>query len=137
MPMASCVHNGNNETNIGKSQSISVSFSENNGNEVEIRNSGRLIDIWVSRDVNIPRPNVTYVNSSEHINNNTESDLFPIGITTSILNSSIHVELLPVNVSVGYLFLLKFNMRPKINETFQSYHHWKLFCPSGKFYICF
>jgi hypothetical protein len=60
MPMASCVHNGNNETNIGISQSIAISFSDNNGNEIEIKDSTNLIDIWIPRDLSIPRPHITY-----------------------------------------------------------------------------
>ena len=130
--MAPCVHNGNNETNIGTSQSISISFSDNNGNEIEIKNSPRLIDLWIPRDTNTPKPSIVYVNVSEHGNNRTD-ELFPIGITTNTLNSSIHVEFLPLNLSVGYLVLLKFNMTPKINATIQSYDQWQLFCPSGKF----
>ena len=51
-PMASCVHNGNNETKIGLSQSIGITFSDNNGNEIEIKESSKLIDIWMNSELN-------------------------------------------------------------------------------------
>jgi hypothetical protein len=134
-PMASCVHNGNNETKIGFSQSIGISFRENNGNEIEIKNSSQLIDIWIPRDLNLPKVNLNYVNITKQLNdktnNDTEIQLFPIGLNTTTLNSSIHLILSPLNNSIGYLVLLKLNMTPKINSTFQDYDHWRIFCPSG------
>ena len=52
--MASCVHNRNIETKIGLSQSIGITFSDNNGNEIEIKESSKLIDIWIPRDLSLP-----------------------------------------------------------------------------------
>jgi hypothetical protein len=49
--MASCMHNGNNETKIGLSHSAAISFSDINGNEIQITNSSQVIDIWIPRDI--------------------------------------------------------------------------------------
>jgi hypothetical protein len=48
--MASCLHNGDNESFIGLSQSFSISFSDYSGNEIEVPSSSQSIDIWISRD---------------------------------------------------------------------------------------
>jgi hypothetical protein len=128
--MASCGHNGDNETKIGMSQTISISFSEASGKQVPIYNSSQLIDIWIPRDLNAPTPVPQYVNISIPVNNRLAGQLFPLGFNVSASNSSIHLEFAPENTSVGYLILLKFNMTPRINLTFSDYDSWKMFCPT-------
>jgi hypothetical protein len=135
MPMATCVHNGNNETNIGLSQSITISFSNNYENEIEIKDSSQLIDIWIPREMNLLDVHPNIVNLTRIANNKNISEkqeLFTIGLKLETQNSSIHIEISPFDSSVGYLVLLKFNMTPRINSSFgQDYDNWKLFCPSG------
>jgi hypothetical protein len=135
MPMATCVHNGNNETNIGLSQSIAISFSNNHENEIEIKDSAQLIDIWIPREMNFLDVHPNFVNLTGIANNKNISEkqeLFTIGLKLETQNSSIHIEISPFDSSVGYLVLLKFNMTPRINSSFgQDYDNWKLFCPSG------
>jgi hypothetical protein len=136
--MATCVHNGNNETNIGLSQSIAITFSNNYENEIEIKDSAQLIDIWIPKEVNLPDFNPIFVNLTglENYKNNSEKqELFPIGLKLETHNSSIHIEISPFDASVGYLVLLKFNMTPRISSFGQDYDNWNLFCPSGKFFI--
>ena len=133
--MATCVHNGNNETNIGLSQSIAISFSNNHENEIEIKDSAQLIDIWIPREMNLLDVHPNIVNLTRIANNKNISEkqeLFTIGLKLETQNSSIHIEISPFDSSVGYLVLLKFNMTPRINSSFgQDYDNWKLFCPSG------
>jgi hypothetical protein len=135
MPMATCVHNGNNETNIGLSQSIAISFSNNYENEIEIKDSAQLIDIWIPREMNLLDVHPNIVNLTRIANNKNISEkqeLFTIGLKLETQNSSIHIEISPFDSSVGYLVFLKFNMTPRINSKFgQDYDNWKLFCPSG------
>jgi hypothetical protein len=130
MPMASCGHNGDNETKIGMSQTVSISFLDSLGNEIPIQNSNELIDIWIPRDLNTPTPVPQYVNISIPVNNRLAGQLFPLGFNVSASNSSIHLEFAPENTSVGYLILLKFNMTPRINLTFSDYDSWRMFCPT-------
>ena len=110
-------------------------FSDNNGDEIEIAESSKLIEIWIPRDLNLPALNPHYVNISkiENNNNDSESKLFLIGLNVTALNSSIHVEISPLNSSIGYLVLLKFNMTPRINSTFKDYDYWNMFCPFGSY----
>jgi hypothetical protein len=135
MPMATCVHNGNNETNIGLSQSIAISFSNNHENEIEIKDSAQLIDIWIPREMNFLDVHPNFVNLTGIANNKNISEkqeLFTIGLKLETQNSSIHIEISPFDSSVGYLVFLKFSMTPRINSKFgQDYDNWKLFCPSG------
>ena len=64
-------------------------------------------------------------------NNGSDTQLFPIGLKKASFNSSVHFVLSPLNNSIGYLVLLKFNMTPEIDSTYQDYDYWKIFCPSG------
>jgi hypothetical protein len=137
MPMASCVHNGDNETKIALSQSMATTFRDNQGIEIEIKDSSQLIEFWIPRDVNLPDITPYYVNITEqliHNNSFEKQHLFPIGFSKTGLNSSIHLEISPLNSSIGYLVLLKLNMTPRINSTFQDYTFWKMFCPSGNIF---
>jgi hypothetical protein len=133
MPMASCVHNGDNETKIGLSQSLSISVSDSQGNEIEIKDSSQLIDIWIPRDLNYLKGEAQFISVSvaNLLYNQTEQQFLPVGLNKSMVNSSIHLELSPVIISIGYLVLLKLNMTPRINSTFQDYNYWRMFCPSG------
>ena len=133
--MAPTGFNGDNETSIGLSHTVSISFSETDGNEIPISNSSQLIDVWIPRDPNSPRLSPIYVNTS--FNNRPGSQLFPIAFNVTSSNASIHLEFAPLNSSVGYVILLKFNMTPKLNSTYQDYDSWRLFCPQGKLSIQF
>ena len=50
--MASCGHNGNNETRIGMSPSISLSFYDEKLNELVIDQTSMPIEILIKRDKN-------------------------------------------------------------------------------------
>ena len=128
--MAPCGYNGDNETNIGLSQTVAISFHDSNGNEIPVTNSTHLIDIWIPRDPNTPKPIPQYVNITE--NNRKGSQLFPLGFNLTASNASIHLEFSPLNTSVGYIVLLKFNMTPRLNSTYSDYDSWRLFCPTGE-----
>ena len=136
--MAPCGHNGDNETKIGMSQTISISFLDSQGNEVPITNSTELIDIWIPRDLNTPLPVPQYVNVTIPVNNRPAGQFFPLGLNVSASNSSIHLEFAPELTTVGYLVLLKFNMTPRMNSTFSDYDSWRMFCPTTGLmkYVC-
>jgi hypothetical protein len=131
--MASCLHNGDNESFIGLSQSFSISFSDYSGNEIEVPSSSQSIDIWISRDSSfLLSSKIKLMNSTNLKNNGTKSQLYPIVFTKAAMNSSLNIEFSPLNYSVGYLVLMKFNSTPKINGTLLDFDSWRMFCPSGK-----
>jgi hypothetical protein len=48
------------------------------------------------------------------------------------LDISVHFEILPLNTSVAYLFIYKFDSTPLLNISIRQIDGWSLFCPSSK-----
>ena len=62
--MAVSGHNGNNESLIGISSSIGLSFYDENSNEIEITQSKSAIDIRIQKDPNTVNYPFYYVNAT-------------------------------------------------------------------------
>ena len=60
--MAVSGHNGNNETKIGMSASIGLSFYDTNMKDIEIINTHSPIELTIKRDENMPDYDFQYVN---------------------------------------------------------------------------
>ena len=129
MPMAVSGHNGNNETFVGMSNSVSLTFFDEKNNQIEIINRNYPIDVQIQREINLPSYPYQYVNISEILLKNG-SFLMPNGFYLSSNNGSIHVELKPLNKSIGYLIVLKLGFSPVINSTYADYDSIKMMCPS-------
>ena len=128
--MAVSGHNGNNETLIGMSSSLGLSFYDyDSNNEIPITQSSSPIDIILPRDKSVSKYSFQYVNATNlefldgsfYLQNN-------MNITTQ--NASIHIELRPVNESISYLIALKLGHLPIINTTYADYTTFKFMCPS-------
>ena len=127
MPMAVSGHNGNNESLIGRSNEIGLCFYDENANEIKITKTNTPIDMQIPRDTNI---------LSYYVVNATKIKFLPpqffitnvFSITAN--NVSIHIELKPMNLSVGYLFILKLGNVPIINATYADFTSSRIFCPS-------
>ena len=117
------------QSNTNLSRSISLSMLDQNGNEIFFTtNSMRLI---IPRDPNLLLPsmnlqNVTSINSTNH---NLIFNLHYINITT-VLPISVHIEIHPLNTSLSYLFIYKFDETPLLNSSMNSIDGWTLFCSS-------
>ena len=102
---------------------------DQNGNEISFQTNGlRLI---VPRDPNVVVPsmtlqNVTSINSTSH---QLIFYLHYLNITT-LLPISLHLEIHPLNTSLAYLLIYKFDQSPQLNSSSQSIDGWTLFCPS-------
>lgn len=127
-PMAACGHNGNNETKIGSSSTISLSLLDAFGNEIPIKNSKQKIDVYVPRDPNAQKPTLNFVNVTENFKPGRQ--FLPTGFNITAKNSSVTIEIMPTNFSLGYLLIFKIGNIPRLNSTFQDLDNWKLFCPS-------
>jgi hypothetical protein len=125
--MGICGHNGNNETQIGVSNSIGLSIYDSKNKEIPITNS--LIELVIQRDSNLPDISYRYVNTSQFL---LSSGFLQNAFNITSTNASIHIELKPMNERIGYLVALKFGSSPIINETYSSYDSFKLICPSNK-----
>ena len=131
--MAVSGHNGNNETLIGMSSSLGLSFYDyESNNEIEMSQSLTPIDILLPRDESVSKNSFQYVNATNldfldgsfYLQNN-------MNITTQ--NASIHIELRPLNESISYLIVLKLGHLPIINTTYADFTSFKFMCPSNYF----
>ena len=124
--MAISGHNGNNETLIGVSNSIGLSFYDLNNNEIPIKDSS--IEIIIERDSNLPEIPYQYVNATQF---ELKSQFLPNAFNITSANASIHIELMPLDVNIGYILVLKKGSPPLINKTYASYDAYKIICPSN------
>jgi len=109
-----------NSANTNVSRSISFSLFDSNGNEISLDYP---IEIFIPRDPNriLPPMILQNVTSRQQLFN-----FHYVNITT-ILSISIHIEIEPLNSSVGYLLIYKFDKIPQLNEI----DGWTIFCPEN------
>jgi hypothetical protein len=127
--------NSTSQPNTNVSRSISLSILDQYGNEVLIQtNLSHPIEIMIPRDPNVTIPemilqNVTSMNSTPH------NQLFYLQYLniTSVLSISVHFEMRPLNTSLAYLFIYKFDQTPLLNSSVNLIDGWTLFCPISKF----
>ncbi|CAF1473458.1 unnamed protein product [Adineta ricciae] len=133
-PLASADQSPSNSyTNL--STTISFSILDRNGNELSFptlsNNPYRLI---IPRDVNLILPSMTLQNATS-MNGTPHHLLFNLHyVDLSQLNGisvSIHMEMKPLNLSLGYLLVYKFDSSPVLNSSMSEIDHWSLFCPSN------
>ncbi|CAF4198666.1 unnamed protein product, partial [Adineta steineri] len=126
---------GNTTTQSNTNLSTCVSFSilDENENEISVQTDlNRPIEIIIPRDSNLIIPsmilqNVTSMNSTPH---NQLFNFQYINIT-STLPISVHLEIQPLNSSLAYLFIYKFDQVPQLNSSIKQIDGSQLFCPSG------
>ena len=153
--MAITGFNGDNETNIGLSKALSYNIYDENKNEIPINSLKTKIEFWIPKDpsiqiepykfidtdlfannlMNSSNNNVSMsTNQSNHTNEYLDGS-FVDGFNLDGWNSSLHIQIKPVkkyNLSVCYLFLLKFKSNPVFNLNKQDFDEWSIFCPKGK-----
>ncbi|CAF4238484.1 unnamed protein product, partial [Adineta steineri] len=120
-----------NTTYTNLSRLVTFSILDENENEISIQtNMSHPIEIIIPRDPSIIIPlmilqNVTSMNYTPH---NQLFDLHYLNITSS-LSISIHFEIQPLNISLAYLFIYKFDQLPQLNSSINIIDGWTLFCP--------
>ncbi len=126
--------NSTSQPNTNVSTLISLSILDQYGNEASIQtNLSHPIEIIIPRDPNLIIPpmilqNVTSMNSTPH---NQLFNLNYLNITSS-LPISVHFEMHPLNITLAYLFIYKFDQTPQLNSSINQIDGWTLFCPSSK-----
>ena len=127
--MAVSGHNGNNETLIGMSNSIGLTIYDDNCKEISITKTNSPIKMLIQRDLSpLSESSYYYVNTSAiklspwqlYLDNT-------FNVTTK--NSSLHIELKPLNNSIGYVMAIKLGSIPVINSSYADYSSFKIFCP--------
>jgi hypothetical protein len=138
MSMALTGSNGNNQTNIGSSRTLSYSLYDENSNEITVNNLATPIDYWIAKDPSVPITPYKYVfainasqlNTSEslaYLNDSQVKDGFMVtGLALTGANVSVHVQLKPINFTLNFLTLVKFGDNPSlINQYFDALN---IFC---------
>jgi hypothetical protein len=131
--------NSKSQPNTNVSRSISLSILDQYGNEVSIQtNASHPIEIIIPRDPNLLIPqmilqNVTSMNSTPH----NQLFYFQYLNITSVLSISVHFEMRPLNTSLAYLFIYKFDQTPLLNSSVNLIDGWTLFCPSSNVLFTF
>ena len=134
--MAQSGFNGRNETRVGYSYGLDLSFLDQNGNVVIIQNIPEPIEMTIPRDKNLPTNDYTYVNTS-NMTIYSWQQILPNSFTITAKNASLHIQIKPVDANVAYLFILKFGSTPQLSDNLatNSYNFWKILCPnSSDFY---
>ena len=127
--MAVSGHNGDNETLIGMSNSIGLTVYDESAKEIIITKTNSPIDIFIQRDSNQPEFLFYYINTS-NINLLPTQFYLTNAFNVTSTNSSIHIELKPLNSSIGYVIVMKLGSIPLINSSYADYTSFKIFCPS-------
>ena len=132
IPMAVSGHNSNNETLVGMSNSLALSFYDKNNREIQISQISPPLDILIQRDPNLSEFSYEYVNATQ-IQISAQSYLLPNAFNLTATNASVHIELKPFSGSIGYLIVMKLGYTPVVNSTYADYTSFKIFCPSKLF----
>ena len=111
------------------SSSIGLSFYDQNMNDLEIIQTQRPIEMIIKRDPNIADYSFQYINISSF---QLSSSFLKNAFYLTANNASIHIELKPVNFTIGYLIIMKLGYTPILNSTFADFTSFKIYCPSKK-----
>lgn len=127
------------QANTNSSTLLSIDIIDTNGNEIPIHTSvEQLIEVSIPRDINLNIPPMTLQNVISIINdptiNNRQFNLHYISITrpNDNISVSIHFEMRPLNVDVGYMLIYKFDDIPQLNKSINRTDGWSLLCPASK-----
>ncbi len=127
--------NSTSQPNTNVSTLISLSILDQYGNEASIQtNLSHPIEIIIPRDPNVIIPEMILQNVSS-MNSTPHNQLFYLQYLniTSVLSISVHFEMHPLNTSLAYLFIYKFDQTPLLNSSVNLIDGWTLFCPISKF----
>ena len=129
--MAVSGHNGNNETLIRMSSSTGLKFYDQNANEIKITQSIAPIEMFLMRDLNAFNHSFEYINATS-LGFLEGSYFLKNSFKIQTINSSIHIEIKPINISIGYVLVVKLGYMPIVNKTSADYSWFQIFCPSKK-----
>ncbi len=127
------------QANTNLSTTISLSVLDQSGNNVPIQASiDDPIEFIIPRDSNtIVSPMILQNVTSMNNNYNQLFNLHYVNITQSNdnLTVSFHIEMHPLNTSLGYLLIYRFDNSPQLNSSINQIDGWSLFCPLSEFFF--
>lgn len=115
------------------SRSVSLSLIAEDGKETRFQTTDKQpIEIRIPRDPNLLIPDMSIENVTS-IDNQTWFNLHYVNITSSATSSvSINLEMKPINQTVSYLMIYRFDQSPFLNSSVRFIDGWTLFCSSSK-----
>ena len=129
--MASSVFNGKNESFVGSSGTVSLSFFDENRNKIKVSNSRTPIEFWIPREKYVESTKPFQFVHALNITLSPYSKFIPFGFTINkVVNASLHIQIKPNDTNLGYLALLKFNATPFLNSSYKDYDSFRIFCPN-------
>ena len=129
------------QSNTNLSTSLSLSILDRHGNEISLRTDvNHSIEVIIPHDPNLVVPlmalqNVTSVNfMSRHLLFNLHFIQMPKTSGNDNQTVALMFEIRPLNRSLGYLLIYRFDQPPQLNSSTKNIDGWFLLCPSSKFY---
>ena len=129
-PMASNGHNGDNETFTGASSTVDLGFHDSNGMPLSISHSLSPITMWIERDLNKINNSFQYINA-KNLNISARLQFLPNYFNITSNNASVHIQVKPTNMNVGYLVLVKLGYTPILNVSYSDFDFMKTLCPQS------
>ena len=122
------------QSNTNLSRSVALSLFDSDGRELATTtDQDHRIEMIIPRDPNVAIPsmalqNVTFIDASP---NRQLFNLHFVNITSQ-LPISLHLEMRPLNPSIAYLFVYRFDSAPQLNSTVNLIDGWTAFCPVSR-----
>jgi hypothetical protein len=122
------------QANTNMSTTISLTVLDQYENEIPIQaTDDQPIEFFIPRDPNLILPDMILQN----VLSKSSEELFNLSLNRFVINKnltvSVHFEFRPLNISLGYLFIYKFDKAPQLNSMKNDIDDWDLFCPMSKF----
>ena len=120
------------QSNTNLSTSVALSLFDANGNEVAVRaDPDHPIELFIPRDPNRVIPPMTLQNVTP-LADSPHRQLFNLHFIniTSQLPISVHFEMRPLNPTLAYLIIYRFDTTPQLNSSINLIDGWTSFCPS-------
>ena len=122
--------NGQNETFIGLSSLVDLSFYDSNGLPITISKSKSPIEIWIPRRTSFvnrsfQKVDVLKTKVSPYL------QFMPNSFNINSNNASIHIHIMPNDTAMGYLIILKFGYTPILNSRMSDFDYMKILCPNS------
>ena len=117
---------------------LSISFFDEENNQLSVHTTlQKPIEFFISRDINYVIPsmfmqNVTSLSVNSSINNRQFNLHFNnITQTNPNMSISVHLEMHPLDNTLAYMLIYKFDSIPQLNSSINQIDGWSILCPKS------
>lgn len=133
---------GSTSSQVNTSLSTMISFSiiNSSGKEISIHaQDEEPIELIIPRDPDLKVPPMKLYNVTSLYDPTEQFHFLSVNITQSNQNltASFHLEIRPLNLSLNYLLIFKFDGKPHLNSSMKDINYWTLLCSSSERFPCF